>query len=59
MKLNKYINEYNGAPFQDCEFAELGLKVKDNPEFVQVCENFLNARAEFYATLDTIGVEMG
>ena len=59
MKLKKFQEEYNCAPYELHEYAEGALKVTDCEELRLAAQVFLEAKARFEASLANFDVEMG
>lgn len=59
MKMQKFIDSYNGAPLEMYEFACLGQQVEDDEAFRKAAEAFVAACDEFSYALDAVGVEIG
>lgn len=57
--VSKYIENMDQAPVDLMEFAESALEVKNDQELVGLASNFLEARKEFIAYLNSIGVRLG
>ncbi len=59
MKLKKFKEQYDGAPFLLEEVAEGAAQVTDHKELATVAKSFLDAQEDLYRVLNDIGVEMG
>ncbi len=59
MKLKKFKEQYDGAPFLLEEFAEGAIQVTDHKELATAAKTFLDAQADFYRVLNDIKIEIG
>lgn len=59
MKLENFIEEFNGAPYDIFEFADVAETVEDDKALVEAAYNLLEARRKFIRALDRVDVEMG
>jgi hypothetical protein len=53
----KFVDEFNGAPYDDVELAEVAANVEG--ELGTLAHNFLDALRAFEAKLNNIGFERG
>ena len=58
MTLNKFIKEYNGAPYELRDFAVAAKDVK-HTQLKEAAEAFLEAQEDFISILNNLGVELG
>lgn len=58
MKIEDFVEEYNGAPYSVEEVAEVLVKVTDS-DIALVAKDYLEVLSELYDALDDIGFEFG
>lgn len=57
MSIEKFLETYNGAPYDDLELASCAANVKG--EIGEAALAFMEARKKFYRALDDVGYEVG
>ena len=59
IKLATFVEQYNEAPFDFDEYAELAADVTDCPKLVAAANQYTEAKNKFEKALQDVGVEIG
>lgn len=59
MNLKFFQREYDGAPFDIFEFADIAEEVEDDRMLSEAATELLGARTRFILALNAVNVEMG
>jgi ribosome maturation factor RimP len=58
-RIEEFVEEYSGAPYELHEFAEGAVDVEDCPDLVEAAQAYLDAKEAFINMLEEHGVEQG
>ncbi|MFA5313464.1 MAG: hypothetical protein WC375_09155 [Methanomassiliicoccales archaeon] len=59
MTLEEFLENYDGAPFDTDEAANLASYISDSPELSKAAKVYLKARRELDYRLEEVGFEFG
>lgn len=59
MKLEEYVEQFNGAPYDLLEFAHGAAAVQDNEQFRDAARRYILATNDFENMLATLDIEIG
>lgn len=59
MTLEKFQEEFNGAPYDLIEFAEVAAKLVDCPKLADAADDYMGAMRNFIRVLNENQVEVG
>lgn len=57
--IEKFVEQFSGAPYELHEFAEGAIEIEDCSDLVEAAQEYLDAKETFENVLEEYGVERG